>query len=227
MRPCCSGMVVLCLSPSLIHMWSISRLFVEAAVDFTPEEAARTVAVRMKDPEFAHLKSAPMDPSGEHPLKKLGPKSLACSGCKLFADKFQFKIARKIKGHMLASEKEAKFKKYLTQVCKASAFPKDMAILKDDQEGHIFIDYEDKDRRGGGILSLTAVGPEVTLDVVKACRHLIESEFRDALLRRFVSSSEDGRDIDVLRLLCGAKGAAVCDLEEDEEDQQVEEYEEL
>merc|ERR1719506_641594 len=202
-------MLKLCLL--LIQQASWDDFVVNAVVDFTAEEAARTVKARMRDPYYAHLLAYPMDKTGKHPLRKLGPQSLACSGCRMIADRFRFNLARKMRGKWKAEKKRDIFVSNLDDVCASAGFPEHMAILMHDVKGHVYIDYEDWPARGGGILSLSAVGPEVTADVVLACRHLVEIEFKEALLEAFLSSDEDGRDIDFLSLLCGNRGADVCD----------------
>merc|ERR1712232_1465839 len=93
-----------------------------------------------------------------------------------------------------------------------------MAILKDQTEGHIFMDYEDKNKRGGGILFLAAVGPAVTRDVIAACEHMLKVEFYGFLLQSVLEFEEEGRHLDVVGLLCGKSGADVCENGEDDGD---------
>merc|ERR1719277_1803581 len=98
-------------------------------------------------------KEPPMDPTGEHPLNRFGPKSLVCSACKTAAKQFQGKVARKIKGKWKEEKKRKTFEDSLPDACAASAYPESMVVF-DRGEGQSLGDMSDTMRGGGRTLSI-------------------------------------------------------------------------
>lgn len=159
----------------------------------------------------------PMDPTGEHPLKKLGPRSLVCSACKMAAARFQSKVARKLKGKWKEAKKRMHFDEHLPKVCQESAYPDQLAVIERNKDGQILVDFNDAmNQGGGGALSIKKMGADLKGNVIAACKHIMEDEFKDALLARFLSRSRpDGKDIDFTGWLCGKAQLGVCDIDEE------------
>eukprot|EP00930_Biecheleria_cincta_P076002 TRINITY_DN63201_c0_g1_i1.p1 TRINITY_DN63201_c0_g1~~TRINITY_DN63201_c0_g1_i1.p1 ORF type:complete len:227 (-),score=48.77 TRINITY_DN63201_c0_g1_i1:187-867(-) len=184
------------------------------------------------DPEIMELakgmkkdkkKEPPMDPTGEHPLKKIGPKSVVCSACKMAAKQFQGKVARKIKGKWKESKKKETFEASLPDSCAASAYP-DSMIIYERGDGQQLGDMADTMRGGGRTLSIKKAGDHVKTEFLEGCKHLLLVEFKDALLNKLLSNpKKNGRDIDFPGWLCGPKQAQVCDGDEDSEEDADEE----
>merc|ERR1719421_50051 len=129
-----------------------------------------------------------MDPTGEHPLRKLGPKTLVCSACKMVTARFKAKVARKIKGKWAEAKKRSTFAKLLPEACAEAGYPEQMAIIERNDEGQIIIDFNDAmSQGGGGALSIKKMGADVKKGVIEACKHLFEVEFKEALTAKLLS----------------------------------------
>merc|ERR1712083_701871 len=106
-------------------------------------------------------------------------------------------------------------------VCEdGDSFPKAMAAVDlDDGHGTVYVDIADMNR-GAKVLKMRQMGDEVKPPVLAACRHLVEVEFKNALLEVF--AKRDGRDVDFTDVLCGKRMADVCDVDAEEEDEEEE-----
>mmetsp|Transcript_30167 Transcript_30167/g.48674 ORF Transcript_30167/g.48674 Transcript_30167/m.48674 type:complete len:222 (-) Transcript_30167:93-758(-) len=158
-----------------------------------------------------------MDPTGEHPLRKFGPKPLVCSACKTAAKQFQGKVARKIKGKWKEDKKRKTFESSLPDACAESAYPENMIVFERGS-GLTLGDMEDTMRGGGRTLSIKRAGEKVKTEFLEACRHLLFVEFKDALLDKLMSK-RSGKDIDFAGWLCGPEQAKVCDGGEDSDEE--------
>jgi len=185
-------------------------------------EVDPTILKQVESMKKDKSKEAPMDPTGEHPLRKFGPRTLVCSACKMAAKQFQGKVARKIKAKMEASEKRKIFGAELPSACDSSTYPDDMIVF-DREEGPTLGDMSAVMRGGGRTLSLKRSGDKVKSEFLEGCRHLLFVEFKDALLDKLLSNPKrSGRDIDFTGWLCGPQQAQVCDAGEDDEEEDEE-----
>jgi len=157
-----------------------------------------------------------LDPETRHPLRRLGSKSLVCSGCKLFMKRFQTKVARKIKGKWKEGKKRKMFEELLATVCSKTGFPKQMAVIDRNDDGQVYVDFNEAMTQIGGTLSIKKMGADVVDDLLVACEHVLQHEYKEALFERLIAKADvDGRDIDFTKFLCGRQQADVCDIDED------------
>mmetsp|Transcript_173255 Transcript_173255/g.555712 ORF Transcript_173255/g.555712 Transcript_173255/m.555712 type:complete len:246 (-) Transcript_173255:85-822(-) len=156
--------------------------------------------------------------AGGDALRKHGG-SLACSACRMAAQRFQNRVARKIKGNMGAEQKREVFKTNLDAACAHSAFPQQTAVVEKKGK-EVYVDWRDAVANREGKVSVKRMSPEVTDDLVAACRQLLHEEFREALLRKVLNIPQGtkGSDVDFVPWLCGPGRAALCDEGDDEED---------
>eukprot|EP00425_Heterocapsa_triquetra_P034571 CAMPEP_0195121808 /NCGR_PEP_ID=MMETSP0448-20130528/125070_1 /TAXON_ID=66468 /ORGANISM="Heterocapsa triquestra, Strain CCMP 448" /LENGTH=206 /DNA_ID=CAMNT_0040159285 /DNA_START=42 /DNA_END=662 /DNA_ORIENTATION=+ len=154
---------------------------------------------------------------GGDPLRKHN-KDLACSACRMAANRFQNKVARKVKGKMSESQKRSTFKSNLDQVCVPSAFPKQAAIVEKNGKEK-YVDFQDAMANREGKVNVRRMSPEIRDDLVNACKHVLLVEFKDALLQQVLQTPKGQRasDTDFKRWLCGPKQAAVCEADDDDE----------
>lgn len=165
-----------------------------------------------------------MDKTGEHPMKKLGARPQVCSACKLTMTKFQSIVARQMKGKWDEGRKRQVFEKNLAKAC---IFPAQMVIL-DRGKGKVYADLQGMLTDGAPIgttvqqnldtvtKQIQRMDDGVKKEIVAACRHVLEVEFKQDLLNKFlVKSRPDGTDIDFTGFICGSKKMQVCDIEED------------
>eukprot|EP00747_Dinoflagellata_sp_TGD_P187690 gnl/TRDRNA2_/TRDRNA2_45587_c0_seq1.p1 gnl/TRDRNA2_/TRDRNA2_45587_c0~~gnl/TRDRNA2_/TRDRNA2_45587_c0_seq1.p1 ORF type:complete len:191 (-),score=47.16 gnl/TRDRNA2_/TRDRNA2_45587_c0_seq1:162-662(-) len=157
-----------------------------------------------------------MDSTGEHPLKKLGPKSAVCSVCKMIGIRLQGKVVRKIKGKMKEAKKRELVAEHLPKVCAESAYPDQMAVIERNGEGQVYVDFADAMEQGD--VSIKVAGQVVTRDVIAACKHTVEVELKGALVEKLVSKPKHGADVEITDWLCGRSQLDVCDMDEDPED---------
>jgi len=164
-------------------------------------------------------KEPAMDPTGQHPLKKIGPRSLVCSACKMASKQFQGKVARKIKGKWSEDKKRKTFTDSLPEACAASSYPESMMVF-DRGEGQTLGDMADTMKSGGRTLSIKKAGDKVKTEFLEACNHLLLVEFKDALLEKLLSNPKrNGKDIDFVGWLCGPQQANVCNGGEDADEE--------
>mmetsp|Transcript_59019 Transcript_59019/g.111193 ORF Transcript_59019/g.111193 Transcript_59019/m.111193 type:complete len:239 (+) Transcript_59019:76-792(+) len=175
------------------------------------EQAKAARAAKDKGPE------PPMDPTGKHPLKRLGTRPLVCSACKTAVKRFETKVARKIKGKWKEEQKRKTFEASLPDACNESSYPEKMYVFdRKDGNGQFFGDSSAM--QGGGKLAVKRTGLTVKVSLLIACRHLLFVEFKDALLEKLLSTKANGKDIDFSGWLCGPQQAQVCDKSEDSEE---------
>eukprot|EP00927_Polykrikos_kofoidii_P017024 TRINITY_DN17729_c0_g1_i2.p1 TRINITY_DN17729_c0_g1~~TRINITY_DN17729_c0_g1_i2.p1 ORF type:complete len:244 (-),score=42.13 TRINITY_DN17729_c0_g1_i2:117-791(-) len=158
------------------------------------------------------------------PLRKHGV-DLACSACQLIADRFTSKVARKIYGKMAADKKRSIFHKHLAEPCLEKAWP--------DQIAHVerfgvakYIDFKEALANREGKVSVKRMAPELKTNLIEACKSLLETEQKQALLDKILATPPGSRasDVNFRSWLCGKTKANVCvkpsDLEEaDDEDE--------
>eukprot|EP00931_Biecheleriopsis_adriatica_P110089 TRINITY_DN84374_c0_g1_i1.p1 TRINITY_DN84374_c0_g1~~TRINITY_DN84374_c0_g1_i1.p1 ORF type:complete len:227 (+),score=57.64 TRINITY_DN84374_c0_g1_i1:55-735(+) len=162
------------------------------------------------------------------PLRRRG-EMRACSACEHAARRFQSKVASKIKGKMPDAEKRSVFMRGLDAACSESLFPEQMAVVeKKGQE--MYVDFREALGSQHGKVSVKEMSPEIKAEVIAACRHVLQKEFKDALLKKVLATPKGGRasDINFRSLLCGPKMAKVCkrtgedaDEDEDEADEEL------
>mmetsp|Transcript_52401 Transcript_52401/g.125172 ORF Transcript_52401/g.125172 Transcript_52401/m.125172 type:complete len:225 (+) Transcript_52401:41-715(+) len=165
-------------------------------------------AIRRYKETYFHRKQ------GEDPLRRHG-QSLACSACRMAADRFQNKVARKIKGKMSEASRRSTFVKALPEACDPKNFGQQLAVVeKKGQE--VYVDFQDAMANREGKVSVKRMSPEVRTDLIDACKHVLE-EFHKELLQRLldVPSNGKGSEVDFRKWLCGPKRAAVCEVEDD------------
>eukprot|EP00747_Dinoflagellata_sp_TGD_P063012 gnl/TRDRNA2_/TRDRNA2_153274_c0_seq2.p1 gnl/TRDRNA2_/TRDRNA2_153274_c0~~gnl/TRDRNA2_/TRDRNA2_153274_c0_seq2.p1 ORF type:complete len:232 (-),score=46.88 gnl/TRDRNA2_/TRDRNA2_153274_c0_seq2:96-791(-) len=199
---------------ALILFCSTSHSAVATDGDMDPDLMERVAKMKEKKKN----KEPPMDPTGEHPLRKFGPKSLVCSACKMITKQFQGKVARKIKAKMKEDQKRKTFEAELPKACAASSYPEQMIVF-DREQGQTLGDMADTMRSGGRTLSIKRAGDDLKKEFLQACEHVLFVEFKDALLEKLVSNpKQHGKDIDFTGWLCGPHQAQVCDGDSDEDD---------
>jgi len=155
-----------------------------------------------------------------HPLMKHG-RELACSACRLAADRFQNKVARKIKGKMSEEQKLQAFSTAVQGVCDRGGFPVQSAVVEKGGR-EMYVDFQDAMSNHHGKVSVKRMSPEIVDDLVAACRHLTTGPFEEALRKKVLLTPKGGRasDTDFRSWLCGPRRAGVCDEDpEDDEDE--------
>lgn len=165
---------------------------------------------------------------GDDALQKHG-RSLACSACQMAANRFQTRVARKIKGKLSDAEKEEIFRANLEGICSPSNWPKQMAVVE-KKGNEIYVDWMDAMSNREGKVSVKRMSPEVSADVMAVCTQVLQQDFREPLLRK-VLDTKKGRvsDTNFVSWLCGPDRANVCDrtAEDDEDSDREDGQEEL
>uniref|UniRef100_A0A6V0G723 Saposin B-type domain-containing protein n=1 Tax=Zooxanthella nutricula TaxID=1333877 RepID=A0A6V0G723_9DINO len=146
--------------------------------------------------------------AGTDPLSIHESKAYACSACEMVADRFRYRVAKKIKGKTSA-KKTAAFMANLEAACERKGYPTQVAMGTVDGKD-VYVDY--RHVLNGNIgMNLKKIAPELTDDMVSNCKYLLFGPFQDALLQR-VLDLRDPRDVNYRPLLCGPGVANVCEL---------------